>query len=157
MNFYALPRKGDTMESDAEQGNEQIEILLIEPNPGDCRLFAESFKEAKITNTLHTVSDGEAALDFIHQRGEYADSPRPDLVLLEPQLPGAESQDVLTALKDDAFEDVPVVVLSSSDTEEDILKSHAFEADHYLQKPIETGEFVEFVQSVEDFWLAIVQ
>lgn len=141
-----------------ERTGERIDLLLIEPNPGDARLFAESFEAGKLANSVHRVTDGTAALDYLEQRGTYADRPRPDLVLLEPQLPGKSGREVLSVLKDEpALSDVPVVVLTSSAVGEEIVKSHGLEADHYLQKPVDPGEFIEFVQSVEDFWLAIIQ
>ena len=141
-----------------EQAGDRIELLLVEPSPGDTRLFTESFREGKLANTLHTVSDGESAIDFIRQRGEYADKPRPDFVLLEPELPDRSSTDVLSELKDEpALSDIPVVVLTSSAVGEEIVRSHGLDADHYIQKPVEPGEFIEFTQSIEDFWLAIIQ
>lgn len=146
------------MNAEGETSEESIEILLVEPNPGDSRLFTESFKDAKILNNLHVVADGESALDFLHQRGPHADSPRPELILLEPQLPGRDGMEILTELNDDrVLSEIPVVVLTSSEVGEKIVRSHGLEADHYLQKPVEPDEFIEFVQSVEDFWLAIVQ
>lgn len=146
------------MNAEDARGDERIEILLVEPNPGDTRLFTESFKDAKLTNNIFTVSDGESALDFVHQRGEYTDVPRPDLVLLEPQLPGTSGETVIAELEgDELLRDIPVVVLTASDNEEDIVKTHDVGADHYIQKPVEPEEFVEFIQSVEEFWLAIVQ
>ncbi|MFP8952113.1 response regulator [Natrialbaceae archaeon A-arb3/5] len=135
-----------------------VDILLVEPNPGDTRLFTESFEDAKLTNSLHTVTDGEGALDFVHQRDEYTDEPRPDLILLEPQLPGTSGLDVLADLgESEELDEIPVVVLASSDTGEEIAKSHGLDADHYIQKPVEPAEFIEFVQSVENFWLTIVE
>lgn len=146
------------MSTKRNQPEESIEILLIEPNPGDSRLFTESFSAAKILNNLHTVSDGEAALDFVHQRGPHAEKPHPDLILLELQLPGKSGIDVLSELRDESLlGDIPVVVLVSSELGEDIVKSHGLDADHYLQKPVEPDDFLGFVQSVEDFWLSIVQ
>ncbi|ELZ05615.1 response regulator receiver protein [Natrialba chahannaoensis JCM 10990] len=135
-----------------------IDILLIEPNPGDSRLFTESFQDASLTNTIHSVTDGESALDFVHQREPYADESTPDLILLEPQLPRTTGFEVLAELKDEpALCEIPVVVLTSSTTGEKIVKSHDIEADYYLQKPVSADEFLEFVQSVEEFWLTIVQ
>ncbi|RQG90359.1 response regulator [Natrarchaeobius halalkaliphilus] len=135
-----------------------IDILLVEPNPGDTRLFTETFEEAKVMNAVHDVSSGEDALDFVHQRGAYEDSPRPDVILLDPQLPGKSGMDVLAELNDDPeLCETPVVVLTSSEVGEKIIRSHGLEADTYIQKPVEVGEFVEFVQSIEDFWLAFVQ
>lgn len=141
-----------------EKTNERIDILLVEPNPGDSRLFEESFKDAKLANTLHTVTDGESALDYLHQRGDYATEPRPDLVLLEPQLPGKSGQDVLSELNNDSeLREIPVAVLTGSDVEEEIARTHGLDADHYIRKPIDSDEFIDFVRSVEDFWLAIIQ
>lgn len=144
-------------ESDGEIGK-TIDILLIEPNPGDTRLFEENFRDAKLMNAVHAVTDGETALEFVHQRGEYADAPQPDLILLEPQLPGQSGMDVLSELNDDrALSEIPVVVLTSSKAGEEIVKEHGLEADAYIQKPVETDEFIEFVQEIEEFWFAIVK
>lgn len=146
------------MSSGDEQGGDQIEILLVEPNSGDVRLFTENFKEAKIANTIHDVSDGDEALDFLHQRGEYKNTPRPDLILLEPQLPGKSGMDVLSELKNQpALNEIPIIVLTSSDAGERIVQSHGLDADSYIQKPVEPEEFIDFVQSVEEFWLSIIQ
>lgn len=145
-------------ETEFEAATEVIDILLVEPNPGDTRLFEENVRDAKLVNEIHTVTDGDAALDFIRQRNEYADAPRPDVVLLEPQLPGTNGADVYSALMgESAIKDVPVVALTSSDAGEEIVKSHGFEADVYIQKPIEAEEFISFVQQIEDFWFAIVK
>ena len=146
------------MTPDDERVGERIDILLVEPNPGDARLFTESFEDGKLANRLHTVTDGESALDFVHQRGEYANEPRPSLVLLEPQLPKKTGFEVLAELNDEpALSDIPIVVLTSSETGEEIAKSHDLDADYYVQKPVGPKEFVEFARSVEDFWLAIIE
>lgn len=135
-----------------------IDILLIEPNHRDVRLFEENFKQGKILNTIHTAADGEAALDFLNRRGEYEDAPQPDIILLEPQLPGTSGMELLSELKNEPeLRDIPVIVLTSSETGEAIVKSHELDADEYIQKPVAAADFVEFVQEVEDFWLAIVQ
>jgi CheY-like chemotaxis protein len=146
------------MATDDEGTNDQIDILLVEPNPGDSRLFEEQCKDAKLLNTIHTVTDGEEALAFLHQRGEYADEPRPDIVLLEPQLPGKSGIEVLSELKNNpVLNEIPVIVLTSSDAGEKVVQTHGIEADTYLQKPVEPEDFVEFVRSIEEFWFAIVQ
>ncbi|AFO55577.1 MULTISPECIES: response regulator [unclassified Natrinema] len=146
------------MSTEGERTGEQIDILLVEPNPGDSRLFAEQFRDAKLLNTIHIVSDGDSALDFVHQRNEYADESCPDIVLLEPQLPGKSGIDVLSELKNDpVLAEIPVIVLTSSDAGEKIIRSHGLEADTYMQKPVEPEDFVEFVRSIEEFWFAIVQ
>ncbi|RQH01319.1 response regulator [Natrarchaeobius oligotrophus] len=135
-----------------------IDILLIEPNPGDTRLFTEKFADAKLTNAVHTVVDGETALDFLHQRDEYADRSCPDLIVLEPKLPGIDGVELLSKLEGEpALNEITVIVLTSSEAGEEIVKSHGLEADHYLRKPVEPDEFLEFVQQVEEFWLAIVE
>ena len=137
---------------------EPVDILLVEPNEGDTRLFAEHFAEAKILNAVYSVSDGEAAIDFVRQRGEYADEPRPDVILLDPQLPGKSGMEVLAELNDDpSLSEIPVVVLTSSEVGERIAREHGLDADAYLRKPVEPAEFVEFVQSVEEFWLTIIR
>lgn len=143
--------------SDEELG-EAIDILLVEPNPGDTRLFEENFREAKLMNAVHAVSSGEEAIDFLRQRDEYADAPRPDLVLLEPQLPSTSGAEILAELDDEeALREIPVIVLTSSEVGEDIVRSNGIEADEYIRKPVETEEFIEFVQEVESFWFAIVR
>ncbi|THE63531.1 response regulator [Salinadaptatus halalkaliphilus] len=135
-----------------------IDILLIEPNPGDTRLFTESFAETQLTNSVYTVSDGDESLDFLYQRGEFADASQPDLILLEPQLPGTDGADILSRMNDEpVLSDIPVVVLTSSSVGEEIIKSHGLEADYYVQKPVEPEDFLEFVQEIEDLWLSIVQ
>ncbi|MCU4924944.1 response regulator [Halobacteria archaeon AArc-dxtr1] len=146
------------MQPDDVERSDPIDILLVEPNPGDTRLFTEQFKDAKIMNTVHAVSDGEAALDYLHQRGEYADESRPDIILLEPQLPGTSGQDVLAELEEEpTLREIPVAVLTSSAAEQEIVESSGIDTHTYIQKPVEPAEFVDLVQSVEDFWLAIVQ
>lgn len=137
---------------------EAVDILLIEPNPGDTRLFTEKFRDAKLMNTIHAVSDGEEALDFLYQRNNYEDVSQPDIILLEPQLPGKSGIEVLSELNNEsALNDIPIIALTSSEMGEDIVKSHGLEADEYIQKPVETEEFIEFVQEIEDFWFAIVK
>jgi CheY-like chemotaxis protein len=144
-------------ESDNETGK-LIDILLVEPNQGDIRLFEENLEQGKIFNTIHTVSNGEAALDFVNQRGEYEEVPQPDLILLEPQLPGKSGMEVLSELNNEPeLKGIPVIVLTSSEVGQEIVKSHGLEADKYIQKPVEAEEFVTFAKEVEDFWLAIIQ
>lgn len=146
------------MATEGGESGKPIDILLVEPSPGDTRLFTEAFKDAQITNHIYTVSDGDSAIDFIHQRGERAGSPRPDIVLLDPKLPGTSSADVLSALNDEpALREIPVVILTGSNAEADLLKSHDLCADEYIQKPVEPEEFVDFVRSVEEFWFTIVR
>ncbi|NGM68325.1 response regulator [Natronolimnobius sp. AArcel1] len=137
---------------------EALDILLVEPNPGDARLFAESFTDATIACNTHTVSTGEDALDFIHQRNEYTKSPSPDLVLLDFHLPGVSGEDVLSAIKSEpTLRRIPVIVLTSSDAEEDIARSYDLHANAYIQKPVSPDEFVDLVHSFENFWLTFVR
>ena len=146
------------MASDIEQEEKLVTILLVEPNHGDTRLFTESFKDAKLQNRLYTVADADGALDFVNQRGECADEPRPDLILLEPKLPGRSGMDVLSELKNEpSLSEIPVIVLTSSEAEEDIAKSKGLDADHFAQKPVEPEDYIEFVQEIEGFWMAIIQ
>ncbi|ADB59422.1 response regulator receiver protein [Haloterrigena turkmenica DSM 5511] len=145
-------------EADETDLGEAIDILLVEPNPGDTRLFEENFRDAKLMNAVHAVTDGKEALDFLHQRGAYGDAPQPDLILLEPQLPGTSGMEVLSELKNEPpLDEIRVIVLTSSEMGEEIVRSHGLEADEYIRKPVETEEFIDFVREVEDFWFAIVK
>ncbi|CQH57358.1 receiver box response regulator [Halobacterium hubeiense] len=135
-----------------------VDILLVEDNPGDVRLTREAFAEAHINNDLHDVNDGEAALDFLHQRGDHADAPRPDLILLDLNLPKVDGLDVLEAVKsDDDLRTIPVVVLTSSEAEEDVARSYEQHTNAYLTKPIDPNEFVDVIRSFERFWLTLVE
>ncbi|SFB82476.1 Response regulator receiver domain-containing protein [Halobiforma haloterrestris] len=140
------------------QSADAVTILLVEPNEGDARLFSESFEDAGIACDVNTVSDGEAALDFVYGRGEYADRPDPDLVLLDFHLPGISGADVLSELKSEPeLRRIPVIVMTSSDAEEDIARSYDLHANAYVQKPVEPEEFVDLVSSFEEFWLTFVR
>ncbi|WP_226481184.1 response regulator [Natrinema amylolyticum] len=137
---------------------EPAQILLVEDNPGDVRLTKEAFKQGRIENDLHVVSDGTEALDFLSQRDPYADAPRPDLVLLDLNLPGKDGEEVLEELKDDpALRSIPVIVLTSSRAEEDIVKSYELHANAYLTKPVDPDEFIETVRAFEKFWFSVVR
>ncbi|ELY68744.1 response regulator [Natrinema versiforme] len=137
---------------------EAITILLVEPNPGDARLFSESFEDANIASRIHTVTDGEAALDFVHQRKAHSESPRPDMILLDFQLPDVDGADVLSELKsEETLRSIPVIVMTSSATEEDIARSYDLHANAYVQKPVEPDEFIELARSFENFWLTFVR
>lgn len=133
-------------------------LLLVEDNPGDVRLIKEAFADANLANTLHTVSDGEAALDFVYQRGEYTDAPQPDLVLLDWNLPRVEGEEVLTEIKNDSdLTHIPVVVLSGSEAQEDVIKSYSSQASAYITKPVEPDAFLDTVRLLEEFWLSVVR
>jgi CheY-like chemotaxis protein len=135
-----------------------VEILLVEDNEADVRLTREALKENKVANILHVVSDGEEAIAFLRQKGKYADAPRPDLILLDLNLPKKDGREVLAEIKvDDDLKRIPVVVLTISKAEEDILKSYNLHANCYITKPIDLNQFMKVVQSIEDFWLALVK
>ncbi|SDQ29072.1 response regulator [Natronobacterium texcoconense] len=137
---------------------EPAQILLVEDNPGDVRLTKEAFEQGRIENDLHVVSDGAEALDFLTQRGEYEDAPRPDLVLLDLNLPRTNGEEVLRELKDDPeLRSIPVIVLTSSQTEEDIARSYELHANAYLTKPVDPDEFIETIRAFETFWFTVVR
>jgi CheY-like chemotaxis protein len=135
-----------------------IEILLVEDNPGDVRLTQEALKESRVLNNVSVVKDGVEAMAFLGREGKYCDACRPDLILLDLNLPKKDGREVLADVK--ANEDlrcIPVVVLTSSRAEEDILKTYEHHANCYITKPIDLEQFVGVVKSIEDFWLTIVK
>ncbi|MDN3515480.1 MAG: response regulator [Candidatus Brocadia sp.] len=135
-----------------------VEILLVEDSPGDVRLTRESLKEAKIRNNLHVVADGAEAMNFLRKKDKYADTPRPDIILLDLNLPKKDGREVLAEIKaDDTLKSIPVVVLTISKAEEDILKSYNLHANCYITKPIDFGQFIAIVKAIEDFWFTIVK
>ena len=135
-----------------------IEILLVEDNPGDVDLAREALENSKIRNTLSVVGDGEEALAFLHRSGKYAAAPRPDLILLDLNLPRKSGREVLAEIKsDDYFKRIPVVVLTVSKDEEDILASYNLHANCFITKPIDLHQFLRVVRAIEDFWLTIVK
>ncbi|ELY93548.1 response regulator receiver protein [Natrialba chahannaoensis JCM 10990] len=134
------------------------QILLVEDNPGDVRLTKEAFKQGRIENDLHVVSDGTEALEFLHQRNDYEDVPRPDLILLDLNLPRTDGEEVLEELKGDSeLRSIPVIVLTSSRAEEDVAKSYELHANAYLTKPVDPDEFIETVRAFEKFWFSVVR
>jgi CheY-like chemotaxis protein len=134
-----------------------IDILLVEDNPGDVRLIQEALRDGKVWNNPHVVSDGEAALDFVYRRGAYLDSPRPDLILLDLNLPKKDGREVLAVIKSDPeLKRIPVVVLTTSKEEEDVLRAYNLAANCYVAKPVEFDEFMKVIRMIEDFWLTIV-
>jgi chemotaxis family two-component system response regulator Rcp1 len=135
-----------------------IEILLVEDNPADVRLTQEALKEAKVRNNLHVVEDGVAAMEFLQRQGEYAKVARPDLILLDLNLPKKDGREVLEEIKQDSsLKRIPVVVLTTSQAEEDILKTYDLHANCYVTKPVDLDQFITIVRSIEDFWLTIVK
>jgi CheY-like chemotaxis protein len=134
-----------------------IEILLVEDNPGDVRLTREALKEAKVSNTLHVVEDGVAALDFLYRRGAYGKVARPDLILLDLNLPRKNGPEVLAEIKQDAqLKTIPVVILTTSQAEEDVLRAYKLHANCYITKPVDFIRFLRIVRTIEEFWLTIV-
>ena len=138
--------------------DQPVEILLVEDNPGDVRLTVEVLKDARVRNNMHMVNDGAAALAFLRRQGEYADAPRPGLILLDLNLPKKDGREVLAEIKTDPnLRRIPVVVLTVSKDEVDILKSYDLHANCYITKPINLEQFITVVRSIEDFWLTIVK
>jgi len=135
-----------------------IEILLVEDNPGDVRLLTETFREGKISNRLSVVEDGVEALAFLRREGAHGSAPRPDLILLDLSLPRKNGQEVLGEVKQDAdLKRIPIVVITSSQAEKDILQAYNNHANCYLTKPVDLEQFMSVVRSVEDFWLSVVK
>jgi chemotaxis family two-component system response regulator Rcp1 len=135
-----------------------VEILLVEDNPGDADLARDALESSKIRNTLHVVGDGEEAMAFLRQSGKFKDAPRPDIVLLDLNLPKKDGREVLAEIKaDEELKRIPVVILTTSRAEEDILKSYNLHANCYITKPIDLTQFVKVVKSIEDFWFTIVK
>jgi len=135
-----------------------IQILLVEDNPGDVRLTQEALRDARLSNDLHFVGDGEAAMAFLRNEGRYADSPRPDLVLLDLNLPRKSGGEVLAEIKADPdLRRLPVVVLTTSAAEREILHAYDHHVNAYVTKPVDFADFMEAVRSVEDFWLTVVR
>jgi two-component system response regulator len=135
-----------------------VEILLVEDNPGDQRLTKEAFKGGKIINTLSIVEDGIEALDYLYQRGKYSKVTRPDLIILDLNLPRLSGKQVLETIKtDENLRRIPVIILTISQAEEDIIKSYDLHANCYVTKPLDIDQFNKVVQSIEEFWFAIVK
>lgn len=135
-----------------------IEILLIEDNAGDARLAREALREAKVPNNLSWVSDGVEALARLRQQGKYASAARPDLILLDLNLPRKDGREVLTEIKaDERLRRIPVVVLTTSQAEEDIVRAYHLNANCYIPKPVDLEQFLKVVKTIEDFWLTVVR
>jgi chemotaxis family two-component system response regulator Rcp1 len=135
-----------------------VEILLVEDSPGDVRLTVEALKEAKVANRLSVVPDGVEAMAFLRQKGSYKDAARPDIILLDLNLPRKDGREVLAEIKDDPkLKQIPVVVLTTSRAESDILKAYDLHANCYITKPVDFKQFMTVVKSIEDFWLTVVK
>jgi chemotaxis family two-component system response regulator Rcp1 len=135
-----------------------IDILLIEDNPADVRLTVEAFKEGKVNNALHVVQNGEDAMAFLKQEEKYQDVPRPDLILLDLNLPKKDGREVLEEIKSEPdLKRIPVVILTTSKAEEDILRTYNLHANCYINKPVDLDEFIRIAKSIENYWLTIVK
>jgi CheY-like chemotaxis protein len=134
-----------------------VDILLVEDNPGDVRLTQEALREAKVNNRLMVARDGVEALDMLRQREPHTGLPRPDLILLDLNLPKKDGREVLVEIKaDEALRRIPVVILTSSSADEDVLRSYDLQAACYITKPVDLDQFIKVVRSIESFWLSIV-
>lgn len=135
-----------------------IEVLLVEDDPGDELMTREAFQDNKIRNTLHVARDGEEALDFLYRRGAHSDAPRPDLILLDLNLPKYDGRQVLEQIKQDPeLALIPVVVLTTSSAEEDILRSYKLHANAYVTKPVDLDQFIAAVRQIDDFFVTVVR
>jgi len=135
-----------------------IDMLLVDDNPGDVRLTQEVLRDSKLINRLCVVTDGEQAMDFLKRRSTYTGAIRPDLVLLDLNLPRKNGREVLSEIKTDPdLKRIPVVILTSSQAEEDVLKSYDMHANCYITKPVDLDQFVQVVKSIENFWVSIVK
>ena len=143
--------------NDIERSVRPIDILLIEDSPADVRLTREALKEAKVLNVLHVVQDGIAALAFLRKQGPYADTPRPGLILLDLNLPKKDGREVLAEIKQDQdLKRIPVVILTTSRAEEDVVRSYNLHANAYVTKPVDLAQFLSVIRTLEEFWLAVV-
>jgi CheY-like chemotaxis protein len=137
--------------------NGPIDILLVEDNPGDERLTREALTEGKVYSNLHWVKDGVEALDFLRRKGKYAASPRPDIILLDLNLPKKDGREVLSEIKgDDDLKRIPVVILTTSKAEEDVMRTYNLHANCYVTKPVDLEKFIVVVKSIDAFWLTVV-
>ncbi|AVP67454.1 response regulator [Rhodococcus hoagii] len=135
-----------------------IDVLLVEDDPGDELMTREAFEFNKVGNNLHVVRDGEQALDFLYKRGEYPDAVRPDLILLDLNLPKYDGRQVLEKIKSDQdLADIPVVILTTSGAEEDIVRSYKLHANAYVTKPVDLDQFIAAVRQIDDFWVQVVR
>jgi CheY-like chemotaxis protein len=135
-----------------------VEILMIEDSPGDARLTTEALKEGRVLNSMTVVPDGVEAMAYLRRQRQYADVPRPDLILLDLNLPRKDGREVLAEIKSDpVLKRIPVVVLTTSEAEQDIVKSYELHANCYVTKPVDLDQFISVVKSVENFWLTVVK
>lgn len=137
---------------------ETIDILLVEDNPGDVRLTREALKDAKVLNEVYVAQDGVEAMDFLQKKGKFADAPTPDIVLLDLNLPRKDGREVLADIKGNPkLKHIPVVILTTSKADEDIIKTYNLHANAYITKPVDLTRFIEIIHALEDFWFSIVR
>ena len=140
------------------EAEREIQVLLVEDDPGDVLMTREAFEDYKVHNQLHVVNDGEQAMAFLRQEGEYAGLPRPDLVLLDLNLPRMDGRQVLEAIKSDPdLSSIPVVVLTTSEAEDDVLRSYSLHANAYVTKPVDFERFINVVRQIDDFFVKVVR
>jgi CheY-like chemotaxis protein len=140
------------------EGQREIEVLLVEDDPGDVLMTREAFQDYKVHNQLHVVNDGEQAMAFLRQEGEYEGRPRPDLVLLDLNLPRMDGRQVLHAIKSDPeLSSIPVVVLTTSEAEDDVLRSYSLHANAYVTKPVDFERFIDVVRQIDAFFVTVVR
>lgn len=138
--------------------NKPIELLMVEDNEGDVTLTLEALERAKVKNRIHIATDGVEAMAFLRRQGEHANAPRPDLILLDLNLPRMDGREVLEALKaDPELKTIPVVVLTTSQAEEDIIRSYKLNANCYITKPVDLQQFLQVIKSIGEFWLQVVK
>jgi CheY-like chemotaxis protein len=136
----------------------QIEVLLVEDDPGDVLMTKEAFHDYKLSNQLHVVTDGAEAMEFLRRQGEHTDAPRPDLVLLDLNLPRMDGGEVLQAIKSDPeLASIPVVILTTSEAEEDVLRSYSLHANAYVTKPVDFDRFIQVVRQIDEFFVTVVR
>ncbi len=136
----------------------QVELLLVEDNPVDIKLTTRALKEGKVLNNLSVVRDGVEAMQFLHREGDYSKAPRPDLILLDLNMPRMDGREVLTEIKNsDDLKHIPVIVLTTSDAEQDVLRSYNLHANSYITKPVDFDQFVDAIRRFEEFWFTVVR
>jgi two-component system response regulator len=136
---------------------QKIQVLLVEDNPTDVMIAKEGLFSAKMLNKLHVAEDGVEAMEFLHQRGEYADAPRPDLILLDLNMPRKNGHEVLAEIKADAkLKNIPVVILTTSTSKEDVMNAYGSHANCYISKPVDFNDFSKVVKTIQDFWFYVV-
>lgn len=154
----SLIAKSSATDNMSNISRELVDILVVEDNPGDARLIREVLTDSDIFSSLHFANDGVEALDFLHNRGKFSGMPKPDLIILDLNLPRKDGREVLAELKSDKdLMHIPVIIMTISQAEEDIIKSYNLHANCYISKPIDLNEFIKVIKSIEDFWFSTVK